>query len=251
MSNEIKAFIIAAVVFIGLGVLLFVFGNPQPKPEGVTLDPNSLVRSTSHMTGATTAKVTLVEFGDFQCPACKNYAPVIKELKEKYKDNPDFNFVFRNFPLSQHKNAKAASAAAEAAGEQGKYWEMYDMLYARQSEWENLQDPIPAFVSYAGLLGINSSEVEKAIKEDRFTQIINTDIDDGLKVKVSATPSFFLNGQPVPGLQPKTEAFVGVIEQALSQPTPTASSTTQTLPQLPDQTSTTPTQTQTSSTTQN
>lgn len=241
MSNEIKVFIIAAVIFIGLGSLLFLFGNPQPKPEGASVDANSLVRSNSHMTGATTAKVTLVEFGDFQCPACKSYAPVIKQVIAQYRDNPNFNFVFRNFPLAQHLNAKKAAAAAEAAGEQGKYWEMYEALYDKQSEWETSQDPIPAFTVYAASLGLNVEEFKKAITEDRFTQIINTDTNDGLKLQVNSTPTFFINGQKLAAPQAKVESFVSLIEQALNQPdTQTATSTEAAPTTTPETVTTTP-----------
>ncbi|MHB8871802.1 MAG: DsbA family protein, partial [Candidatus Doudnabacteria bacterium] len=117
------------VILVGLGMFLSKSGG-----ESVTANTNVLldgaVYQTNYAGEKKTAKVNVVEFGDYQCPACAVAEQKVQELLSKYKDNKDFNFVFRSFPLPQHPNAMIASEAALAAGEQGKYWEMHSKLYA-------------------------------------------------------------------------------------------------------------------------
>ena len=195
MTKEAKILIaIAAVVVIG-GILLAIFANPQKTEPGAAVDPQSLIRSHSHMTKQASAKVNLVEFGDFQCPGCAAASPRIKEIVEFYKDNPDVNFVFRNFPLdSIHPNAHIASEAAEAAGQQGKYWEMHHLLYEKQGEWGTNPNPLDLFVGYAEGLGLNGGEFRTAVGNRLFADVIKTDQEDGTAVGVNSTPTFFLNG---------------------------------------------------------
>src|SRR5438552_3274427 len=132
MKKQVLILIGLGIVIIGGGILLMLrSGSFSASPTNQPLaDPGKLVRDNSHMTSKLNAKVTVVEFGDYQCPACGYAYPILKQvLEDQYKDNPDVNFVFRNFPLPQHANAPAAAEAAEAAGAQGKYWFMHDLLY--------------------------------------------------------------------------------------------------------------------------
>lgn len=202
MSKEAKILIaIAGVVVIG-GVILAIFFNPQPKEPGQAIDSQSLVRDTSHMTGKKDAKVTFVEFGDFQCPACAAAAPNIEKLMDDYKGNDNVNFVFRNFPLDTiHPNAHIGSEAAEAAGEQGKFWEMYKVLYEKQTEWSVASSPIDYFVSYAQQLGLNVDQFRSSVTARKFSDIINTDYSDGEKAGVNSTPTIFINGEKTNGYQ--------------------------------------------------
>lgn len=195
MTKEAKVLIgIAVAVIIG-GVLLAIFANPQPEQPGAAVDQQALVRENNYMTGKKDAKVTIVEFGDYQCPACKAAFPEIKAVLEQFKDNPEVNFVFRNFPLDTiHPNAHISAEAAEAAGAQGKFWEMNELLYTRQSEWETNQAPLDIFVRYAQEIGLNVDEFKSAVQQRRYADIINTDYTDGQAVGVNSTPTFFING---------------------------------------------------------
>lgn len=195
MTKEAKILIAIAVVVVIGGVLLAVFANPQPKDPGAPVDSQSLVRDSSHMTGQVGAKVTVVEFGDFQCPACGAAHPVVKQIIEAYKDNPDVNFVFRNFPLdSIHPNAHISAEAAEAAGAQGKYWEMNNMLFERQDEWSTMSDPLDTFVGYAQTLGLNTDTFRQAVSQRLYAEVIKADYADGQAATVNSTPTFFING---------------------------------------------------------
>ncbi len=195
MTKEVKILIGVAVLVLLGGAALFIFGNPQPKESGQAVDSQSLVRENSHMTGKREAKVTVVEFGDFQCPGCAYADPIVKQVVENYKDNPNFNFVFRNFPLNSiHPNAQLAAESAEAAGEQGKYWEMNHRLYETQTDWATNADPKPIFVNFARELGLDVNKFEAAINQGLFREIIKTDLADGQAVEVNSTPTFFVNG---------------------------------------------------------
>lgn len=195
MTKEAKILIAIAVVVVIGGVLLAIFANPQPKDPGAPVDEQSLVRENSHMTGQLGAKVTIVEFGDFQCPACAAAHPVVKQIIETYKDNPEVNFVFRNFPLdSIHANANIAAQAAEAAGAQGKYWEMHDLLYERQADWSTNPDPSLVFADYATSIGINVDTFKQALSQRLYSDIVKTDFADGQSIGVNSTPTFFING---------------------------------------------------------
>jgi protein-disulfide isomerase len=196
MTKEAKILIaIAGVVIIG-GVLLAIFANPQPKDPGAPVDGQSLVRDSSHMTGQLGAKVTIVEFGDFQCPACRSAHPVVKQVLEAYKDNPNVNFVFRNLPLDAiHPNAHVSAEAAEAAGAQGKFWEMVNILFERQDEWANQPDPFELFVSYAQNIGVgNIDEFKTQVSQRQYAAVIKADQDDAAAVGATSTPTFFING---------------------------------------------------------
>src|SRR5271154_7108858 len=143
--GEAKGLIITGLVtllILGGGIFLLSKGSSAPqKPTPV--NPAILVHSDSHQTNPG-AKVTVVEFGDYQCPACEAAYPITKEVLANYGNK--INFVFRNFPLPQHANAEVAAEAAEAANAQGKFWEMHDKLYDTQNDWADLSNPLDKFV---------------------------------------------------------------------------------------------------------
>jgi hypothetical protein len=149
-----------------------------------------------HVLGNPDAKVTVIEYGDFQCPGCGAFYPVQKQVTDKYKN--EVRFIFRNFPLSTlHPNARAAAAAAEAAGLQGKYWEMHDQLYANQQSWENLngEQRTNLFTGYAVALGVDKDQFVKDLDNQKVLDKLSFDIALGGKVGVSGTPSIYVNGK--------------------------------------------------------
>lgn len=149
-----------------------------------------------HVYGNPKAKVVMIEYGDFQCPGCDAAAPILKAVSAKYKD--DLAFIFRDFPLSSiHPNARAAAAAAEAAGLQGKFWEMHDELYDNQSSWENLSGAqrTDAFAGYATSLGLNKDKFLKDIDSTAVAAKIDYDVALGQKAGVSGTPSIYVQGK--------------------------------------------------------
>lgn len=199
-----KAWIIFASACIILLVGL-VYVSSKDKVDVSKVDASKIQSAATqsggiadHVFGKKDSKVVFIEYGDFQCPGCGSAYPTIKNVTEKYKDQ--VAFIFRNFPLtSLHPNAKAAAAAAEAAGLQGKYWEMHNTLYANQSSWENLDSNqrVNFFADYAKTLGLNVTKFKEDMASTKVTQKINFDIAVGKKIGVNATPTLYLNGKAV------------------------------------------------------
>lgn len=151
-----------------------------------------------HILGNKDAKIVLVEYADFQCPGCSTAAPAAKNVMNKYKD--DVVLVFRNFPITSiHPNARSAAAVAEAAGLQGKFWEMHDLLFTNQSVWSNaqLQDRNDVFNNYAKQLGLDEEKFNKDVSSDEVTKKINFDVAIARTKEVTGTPAFFLNGEAI------------------------------------------------------
>lgn len=166
--------------------------------------------------GPKDAKVTLIEYGDFQCPACGAYHPVVKQLLSAYGDK--VLFVFRNFPLTQvHENAQIAAQAAEAAGLQGKYWEMHDQLYGTQSTWSSgSPDTIVKnyFDGYAASLGLNVDKFNQDINSNQVKNKIQADVAGGNAAAIDHTPTFFVNLTQI--LNPRSyDEFTSVLNKAL------------------------------------
>lgn len=162
-----------------------------------------------------TKKVTLVEYGDFQCPACGGYYPIVESVIEKYKADIEFQFV--NFPLNQiHPNAMLAHRSAEAASNQDKFWEMYALLYENQTTWSsmNAAQAESAFRSYAESLNLDMNKFTADQKSSAVNELINADISKGKEAGVTSTPTFFINGKKIEN--PKDQdAFNKVIEDAI------------------------------------
>ena len=212
MSGIIK---LVAIAVLGLGIFgIWKYASaPTAAPSG-----NSILDITEKdwVKGGSDAKVTLVEYTDFQCPACGAYHPIVKQLTEEFGDK--LRVAIRHYPLVQiHKNALPASRAAEAAGRQGKFWEMYDFLFENQAEWSAADDPMKSiFPSYAGRAGLDIEKFRQDMRDASLDDKINHDRETGNELKIAGTPSFFLNGQVLKN--PKSiEEFKKAVEEALAK----------------------------------
>ena len=193
MNSETKLFlgIILATVVIIAGAV-FAFSRPVNAPQ---VKQELLVRADSPKIGSASATAILVEFGDFQCPACGAYHTVVKQLLERNKDS--LALVFRHFPLPSHANALPAARAVEAAGKQGKFWEMYDKIYESQRDWSAEKNVRATFVQYAKDLGLNTSQFEGELDSDEVQKRIYADVVDARTLGVNATPTFYLNNEKI------------------------------------------------------
>lgn len=168
------------------------------------------VTSEDHVKGNPNSEIILVEYSDFECPACAAYYPLLKDLLEEYGDS--IKFVYRHFPLRQHIGAKPASYAAEAAGKQEKFWEMHDMIFENQGTWAATKNPEKFFLGYAQVLGLNLEQYEKDVASSAINSKVEKDYQSGLRAGVSSTPSLFLNGSRI---QPRSyQEFRSFIDNA-------------------------------------
>ncbi len=203
---------VLAVIIIVLGGIYFV----TAKEEAGT-SSGEAGKVTNHLKGEGASGVVLTEYGDFECPACGQYYPIVKQLYEKYKG--DIKIQFRNFPLFQiHPNAIAGARAAEAADLQGKFWEMHDKLYENQQSWTTSRNPQSDFEQYAKEIGMDIEKYKTDHNSKLANDRIQADIREGNRLKVDSTPTFFIDGKKVssPG---SLEDFSKVIEAAIEQKT--------------------------------
>ena len=149
-----------------------------------------------HVRGPAEASVTLEEFGDFQCPPCGRLAEAINQIERDY--HPHLRVIFRDFPLAVHTHAHEAALAAEAAGLQGRFWEMHDLLYREQSAWSTALDAQLLFERYAGMIGLDVPRFKKDMASEQVKTRIAADQREGTSLGVTSTPSIFVNGQPLP-----------------------------------------------------
>jgi protein-disulfide isomerase len=190
-------FLVVIVAITAVAAYVSSHGSPASSAS-FTATQTSAITSTDHTHGDATAKVTLIEYGDFECPACGAYEPLVEQLYQQYKGQ--VLFVFRNFPLYQiHPFAMIGAQAAEAANLQGQYWQMHDLLYSKQSEWTADTTLSPAavvskfFNSYAQSLGLNVTQFDTDINSDGVKAKVQADLALGNAAQIDHTPTFFIN----------------------------------------------------------
>ena len=160
--------------------------------------------------GSTSAPVTLVEFSDFQCPFCQRVAPTLKQIKQKYGDK--VRIVWKDFPLTQiHPQAFKASEAAHCAGEQGKYWEYHDQLFANQQALQPTD-----LKRYATDLSLEATKFNECLDSSKYGERVRDGVAQGTGLGVNSTPTIYINGRVLAGAQPY-EAFVAVIDEELKK----------------------------------
>lgn len=188
-------------VLLGVGALLTQFGAAGEKLIA------DIAGEGKHAQGG--GPVTLVEFSDFQCPACLSVQAPLKDLLKKYDGK--ITFVYRYFPLTQiHKNAQMSAQAAESAGLQGKFWEMHDKLFETQTEWEGITDPTETFIKYAETLGLDSAKFRNDLESQAVKDAIQIDVSAATRYAIAGTPTFYVNGVKTefPQLETKIKTLV-------------------------------------------
>ncbi len=185
----------------------------QSIPQDKALSVNSGSESV-HIRGNPDAPVTLEEFGDFQCPPCGSFAAFAEELLKEYDSR--LRILFRHFPLTVHEHAREASLAAEAAGIQGRFWEMHDVLYREQAAWSKAPNARELFESYAGTIGLNVDQLKKDMDGEQAKARVDSDYARGESLGIKLTPSLYINGQPVDPKDKNPEGVRAAINAALA-----------------------------------
>lgn len=183
LTSETKLFIgIFAFTAIIIAIAMFIMTRPS-KP----IAKEELILPTTYTKGAKDASIWLVEFSDFQCPACKEFSAVITDLIAKYPEK--LLVAYRFFPLDIHPQSVPSAIAAQSAGIQGKFWEMKQLLFASQDRFSEV-----LYNELAGQLGLDMDAFRQSLKDPTTKQIITNDVGYGNSIGINATPTFFLNG---------------------------------------------------------
>ncbi|MET0647426.1 MAG: thioredoxin domain-containing protein [Pyrinomonadaceae bacterium] len=230
-SKSPLPFIIIGVVLVAVTAAVVLMSRPSASDDTPTQNAAASPPATQpprpttqqpgapnpYVKGSTSSRITVEEFSDFQCPACSGLEPGLKRVMAAYNDR--VRFVFRNYPLQMHKYAFIAARAAEAAGLQGKFWEMHDMLYENQKEWSDSMEPRVQFDSYATRLGLDVQRFKADMDRQDLAERIKSDMMRGNALGVKGTPTVYLNGRElVPGRLVTEEDLRREIEAALAQP---------------------------------
>jgi protein-disulfide isomerase len=211
--------VVIALIFVGI----FVFSGSK---NTNSTNASSSTKATQNIEGQGKDNVTLVEYGDFECPYCEEYFPIVKQVQANY--NTQIYFQFRNFPLTSiHPNAFAGARAAEAAALMGKFWEMHDTLYESSNweQWSTASDPTPFFYDYAQELGLNLTKFKSLFAGSQVNNLVTADMDAGTKLNIQGTPTFYLDGKQIQPA-PTVASFSSLINAAIKAKT--GSSTTST-----------------------
>lgn len=214
-----KGILLAVVAIVIVAALAVVFSNSGDTDSQSTTSTDdgstsfsAEVESGDWIKGNPDAEIVLVEFGDFQCPACANWVTVTEEVVKEFGDH--IAFVFRHHPLkSIHPNAQLSGQAAQAAGQQDKFWEMHDKLYETQVEWSEESNPTEKFVAYAEELGLDTAQFEEDLTSKAVKRAVDDSYNSSRSQGISSTPTFVLNGEVIkPG---SLEEFRTLIREQL------------------------------------
>lgn len=207
MSNRFFAILLIVIAVIG-GVIFATKSKNNTTPTANNTQPTNIT------TGSGSSGVTLVEYGDFQCPVCGSFFPIVQQVKEKYGDR--VTFQFRNFPLSEiHPNAVIASRAAVAADKQGKFWEFHDLLYKNQSAWSSSKTPETYFDSYAEQVGIDVARFKADLASSEVNALVQADRAEAQRLGLTGTPSFILDGKKLDPNPTTVDEFSAKIDAAI------------------------------------
>lgn len=212
INPEVKTLLLIGFPILLIALALAAFANANRAASPTTVDDTQLIRADSPTLGPSSAQVTVVEFLDPECESCRAVHPIVKELLSRYEGR--LRLIVRYFPL--HNNSVLAARATEAAGLQGKYWEMQDMLFTRQTEWgEQQASQKNRFIDYARQLGLNVEQFTADLGRAEFLTKIQRDQADGKALGVTGTPTFFINGSRLQELS--YDALINAIETQLKR----------------------------------
>lgn len=205
-----KTFIwIGAVIIILVGLMIW---GVKGSSVGATFDVGK-VSPIDNVKGNASSTVTVIEYSDFQCPACRTYYSVMRQMMAEF--GGEVAFVYRHFPLNGiHANAELAARAAQAAGKQGKFWEMHDLLFEKQDEWAKTENVQSLFESYAELLGISVEQFKTDWTSGEVKDFVKSQRVGAIKLGLQGTPTFFVNGKQIQNPS-SVEQFRSIIQAAL------------------------------------
>ena len=229
--------LLGAVALIGVGALAWLAsgGGSTGIPANVTIQPSDTAGFRGYVLGNADAPVEIVEYADYECPACQQFEVVqFPAVRRQLIDAGKVRWVYRDFPLEMHRFARLAAHAAACADEQGKFWEMHNRIYQGHSDWASRGNAAPAFRDYAGEIGLDVDQYGECMDSAKFAGRIQASLEEGVAVGVGSTPSFLIGGRIYPGaissdqirrladslaaLQPAATAGTGTAGDSLPEP---------------------------------
>ncbi|PYK29962.1 MAG: hypothetical protein DME57_08480 [Verrucomicrobia bacterium] len=220
MKRSAPFIIVAIVALLALGSGTYLYRTKRAA-SGTTLKITKTESSPSevvHTLGPENAPVTIEEFGDFQCPPCGRLSEPINQIQKQH----NIRVIYREFPLPMHAHAKEAAYAAEAAGRQGKFWEMHDLLFREQAVWSKSEDARALFQAYAGMLQLDLSRFKTDLDNPEVREKIEADQKRGAAIGVKTTPTLFLNNEAVPVSELNPEKLPAFVENAVKNAKPSS-----------------------------
>ncbi|MBV9009630.1 MAG: thioredoxin domain-containing protein [Verrucomicrobia bacterium] len=220
MKRYLPFIIVAAVALLTVGAAAMLYNSKRKSSSALAASSpaqteESSKSATAHVRGAADAPVTLEEFGDFQCPPCGQMAGPLRQIEKEY--GKKLRVIFYNFPFDIHQHARAAAYAAEAAGLQGHFWEMHDLLYREQAAWSNAPDAERLFESYATMLGLDIGRFRQDVQSEAVKQRVTADQQLGASRGVKNTPTIFVNKHQLPPTSLGGSGVRQAIDHALAQ----------------------------------
>lgn len=201
-----RSALVAAAVVVVLIVIVVALRGGSSRTRDLSAHPSK---------GPANAKVTIIEYGDFQCPACKKAQEPLKKMLSAFPN--DVRLEFHNFPLIlNHPLSLKAAEVAQCAFDQGKFWEMHDLLYENQEIWPKSPDAMSLFKSYAKQIGLDGNRFDACASGDIKRETVMADLEQGEARRINSTPTFFVNGTRVVGI-PSVEYFIDVVKDALTK----------------------------------
>lgn len=201
-----------SLIALGLMIWGLVALGTQSTTSGTTAPP---LRANDHVEGSRTAPAVLIEYSDFQCPACGAYQPIIDAVLKQVGSR--IALVYRHYPLTQlHQSAQLAAQASEAADRQGAFWPYHDLLFQRQASWPQALDVRQTFIDYAQELKLDTKKFAADLDSAEVKARVNTDAQDAQTLKLPGTPSFFLNGKSITNPQ-NADAFVKLVTDTIGK----------------------------------
>ncbi len=216
MKRTLPFVLVAFVAAVTL-ISATVFFRAKKMSERTSLaEEESAPGDEGHRLGPENAPVTLEEFGDYQCPPCAKVSGFLNAMEKEFE--PNLKIVFRNFPLPVHMHARQAALVAEAAGLQGKFWEMHDLLYMQQSEWSVAPEVDTFFNRYAGMIGLDLARFKRDVESNEVRERVASDQKMGLSAGVENTPAIFVNRHVVPPPALNPAGLRSAVEAAIKNP---------------------------------
>ncbi len=205
-KNRLKPLYVAVSIIIVITGIFIVISYNRKAP--IVTDTGS-----DPVKGAKDAVVTIVEYSDFQCPACGAMYPIVEETVKRYPDR--VRVVYKNFPLTRiHKHAYDAALAGECAFKQGRFWEFHDILFQNQKDWSSNSDSRERFLAYAEEAGLNRDAFKACMESKETSQEVDGDIREGKRLNINSTPTFFINGKRYVGVWGMNE-FDFIVRKAM------------------------------------